>query len=605
MSTLSEKELGISTRGVHSTASRSSVTKLILLLLFILVCNSSLFQNASLWWKTPLQHLHTDDQGIQWIPCSETDSNIECTTIDVPLDYQLPPRDEGVVTIALARYKATNPPPRRRDVLFINPGGPGAAGTDMVHESGAMLSSMMLGKYEIIGFDPRGIGKSKPTLSCFPSEIEEIVANIEARRFRSFNLPSLALANITGPGDPIWKDLERQVKKMKGRLTSVAQGCFERTGKLVSYMGTKAVVHDLDFISKKVQGELAPINLWVFSYGTVIGQYLLALLPPERIGRVVLDGIVDVEQWSSHSIDSAMLGLDNINDVLQEFASTCVLAGQDVCALAHLGSAENILQALNELVDSLYFNPRPLLGAGYPSLVEAHHLRAFLYVTTYAIASWPEAAKLLNDAIMNSDFSGIVSAVRAPLGGRHGFSTLSSFPVLCADSKPYDPHSAPSVSEFTQMVMSNIMKDSPLVGDHFGPLAMCSPWDEQAGLDARKTYFEGPFGLPNGTLWIPALLLANAYDPSMPVTHARSAKERLGDNARLVEQPQGFGHCTLNHFSSCTLNVIQKYMVFFTVPFEEDVTLCAVDQAPFSTKDENREHGGLMADFNVPIIHPN
>lgn len=88
-------------------------------------------------------------------------------------------------------------------------------------------------------------------------------------------------------------DLERQVKLAEAGFAAVYDKCAAASGDAISYVGTEAVVRDLDLISRLIDGEDAKINYWGLSYGTVIGQYLTSIVPPARLGRILIDGVVE------------------------------------------------------------------------------------------------------------------------------------------------------------------------------------------------------------------------------------------------------------------------------------------------------------------------
>jgi hypothetical protein len=123
------------------------------------------------------------------------------------------------------------------------------------------------------------------------------------------------------------------------------------------------------------------------------------------------------------------------------------------------------------------------------------------------------------------------------------------------------------------------------VGDRFFSTALCHHWDTHAELVPRRTRYDGTFSMPDSTLATPILVLSNTYDPVTSLASARYANARLGDNARLVVQKDGWGHCTSSQFSACTAKVVREFMVEGTVLGEKEV-VCEVDQLPWKPWDK-------------------
>lgn len=141
-------------------------------------------------------------------------------------------------------------------------------------------------------------------------------------------------------------------------------------------------------------------------------------------------------------------------------------------------------------------------------------------------------------------------------------------------------HSPPTDTELAQRVLSDLFLYSRRTGDRFFPLVLCHHWDAHAGLVPRRTRYAGTFVLQNGTLATPILVLSNTFDPVTSLASARYANARLGDNARLVVQKDGWGHCTVSQFSACTARIMREYMVEGKV-LEEKEVVCEVDQVPW------------------------
>ncbi|EIN04768.1 hypothetical protein PUNSTDRAFT_55444 [Punctularia strigosozonata HHB-11173 SS5] len=511
----------------------------------------------------------TPDRGVIWVSCGD---GFQCANISVPLDYHNG-SDPRTMSIAVTQHLATDSE-NRQGAIFINPGGPGGSGTSMTYRRGPYFNKILKGQYDIIGFDPRGINQTRPYLSCFETKLDADVYS--AVYDRNLNLPInqtlLADAN---------EDLSKQVARFSAATASLAQRCAERTGEYIPYLGTEAVVRDIDYLSRIIEGEEKRVNFWGFSYGTVIGQYLVKILPPSRIGRVIIDGVVNPVVWSDYPALAFHEGLDDVDNVFASFARSCSGAG-DACALSHLAPTE-IVSATDALIDDLYLKPRPVFGLGQPAIATAQNVRDIVFRSVYSITSWPDLAVHLSEAFQGN-FTGLVNVTMPKVdregGSQPDDSRFVTYPIWCADTKAYDEHrAAPSDAEIVDLTLGTLERYSRRNGDGFFKLAFCHHWDA-AGVAPRRSRYNGTFDMEDDTLDTPILILSNTYDPVTSLASARAANARLGNNARLVQQADGWGHCTTSQTSFCTAQKVRDYFVN-GVPPSDNHTICRVDQRPF------------------------
>ncbi|MEY2933731.1 MAG: hypothetical protein RL033_4480 [Pseudomonadota bacterium] len=186
---------------------------------------------------------------LTWQPCG----NIECATLDVPIDSDNP--SLGTVSLALNRARA-NASLGYHGTVLINPGGPGASGINFVAGSTVQLRTLFPG-YDFVGFDPRGIGASE----AFTCEV-----------------PGAAAA------------LEEGSAGYLREVTLASRRCKEQEGPLFDHMGSKQVVADIERMRQALGEE--EINFFGISYGTRLGE-LYALTYPEHTRAVVLDAPVE------------------------------------------------------------------------------------------------------------------------------------------------------------------------------------------------------------------------------------------------------------------------------------------------------------------------
>src|ERR1051326_1666300 len=199
-------------------------------------------------------------QTLVWGDCG---GGFQCATLQVPLDYTHP---EGTqVGLALIRHPATNRAARLGS-LVMNPGGPGGSGVDYARAAEEVVTSAVLARYDIVGFDPRGVDRSSP-ISCVDDQTMEPFPR-------------------AGP-DPQTAAQQDQVVAIAKQFDA---GCEARSGSLLPFVGTRDAAHDMDIL-RQALGD-AKLDYLGKSYGTYLGT-IYAEEFPTRVGRFVLDGALD------------------------------------------------------------------------------------------------------------------------------------------------------------------------------------------------------------------------------------------------------------------------------------------------------------------------
>lgn len=201
---------------------------------------------------------------VAWEPCAAAQPqavSAQCGFVEVPLDYSAPQKTK--IKLAVSMVKHTVPENQYQGVMLVNPGGPGGSGLGL-SLLGSGVPRDVGSSYDWIGFDPRGVGSSEPRLSCIPD-------------YGGYNRPDY---------DP---DAGTETAWLK-RVQSYAQACEAKGGALLRHLTTVDTIDDMESIRKALGAD--QINYYGFSYGTYIGQ-LYATMFPDRVRRMVLDGVVD------------------------------------------------------------------------------------------------------------------------------------------------------------------------------------------------------------------------------------------------------------------------------------------------------------------------
>ncbi|MFJ7203925.1 alpha/beta hydrolase [Streptomyces sp. NPDC098789] len=199
-----------------------------------------------------------------WHRCSpDRPAEYECATLKVPLDYQRP---EGrTLDVAISRMKSENPA-KRRGVLLLNPGGPGTSGLSRPIRANADMPKDVRDRYDLVGFDPRGVGESSP-ISCGDLSAAETG---EGGAYRPETFAS----------DVAW-------------ARGIADKCREKSGDVIPYITTRNTARDMDVI-RAALGERT-VSYLGYSYGTYLGT-VYAQMFPERTDRFVLDSGIDPQR---------------------------------------------------------------------------------------------------------------------------------------------------------------------------------------------------------------------------------------------------------------------------------------------------------------------
>ncbi len=198
---------------------------------------------------------------LTWKDCGTEDyPALQCASLKVPLDHAAPRGRQ--ITLALSRIPHTAK--TYQGPLLVNPGGPGGSGLTLAGFVASALPEPVAAQYDVIGFDPRGVGASRPALNCRPGHFDPV---------RPDSVPStraLERANVT-------------------RAKAFAAACGEKYGDLLPYIDSVSAVRDMDAIRAALGAKR--INYFGYSYGTYLGA-VYGRLFPERVRRMVLDSVV-------------------------------------------------------------------------------------------------------------------------------------------------------------------------------------------------------------------------------------------------------------------------------------------------------------------------
>ena len=438
-------------------------------------------------------------QQLDWSKCGE----LQCATTTVPLDYQDP--DRQAITLALARKPATKSP--RLGSLFINPGGPGGSGVRYVE----YFDSTGLEQYDIVGWDPRGVGASTP-VSCFNKVTLENY-----------------LSRDSSPDSPEEDTQLREAEREFGR------SCLERSGRLLEHVSTAETVRDLDILRALV-GD-AKLRYFGSSYGTQIGA-TYAQLFPTKVARLVLDGAVNI------SDDRSVSQTQGFERALTAFATWCA---KRECRLGT--TKEKVLGSISNLWKRLDGNP--MEGARRP-LTQQFALIGVLFVLYQNEEGWKVLRQALELAIVREDPRLLLLLADAyhERDAKTGVFAQSNFgfpAVRCLDKQVTDPEAARREADEDKA-------KTPTLGFVSGPDYVCPMWPVAPAPKGPEITGKGA---------PPILVIGTTGDPATPYEHAQRMAEQLTSGVLVTYR--GEGHLAYGD-STCVQAIVRKYLVKGTVP---------------------------------------
>lgn len=467
---------------------------------------------------------------------------IQCARASVPLDYDDPTGQQ--ISIRLARLPATDPA-NRIGTLFVNPGGPGNSGVDFVILAAKdVLSPAILARFDIVGFDPRGVARSAP-MQCFRP------GGGGASMFDGL------------PAFPVTRSQELRTLVADGEYTSA---CIRREPVITQHMSTANVARDLDLLRQAVGDER--LNFAGFSYGTYIAA-TYANLFPENVRAMWIDGVLDPVAWATGRDNGSRLPFStrlgsgaSMTATMTAFLRACQEAGPR-CAFASKDTEGKFSRLLERLRKSPIRDENGKVQFRYADAV------AGMLPPLYFQDSWPNLGQQLQNLHRQTRPGARLSRSPGDVLGTTGGepnpgNDVDAFnAVACVDTvNPDDPHAWPRAADAAD-------RQAP-------PFGRLWTWESDAcatwGAEDADRYL-GPFANPTAA---PVLIVGNKLDPATPYRGA-VALSRLMPESRLLTVDYA-GHTSLGQ-STCVTRAVTRYLVDGTLPPEGKT--CASDRQPF------------------------
>ncbi|WP_258222690.1 alpha/beta hydrolase [Microbacterium sp. HMWF026] len=452
-------------------------------------------------------------QTLTWSDCGA--AGFDCTTVTAPRDYADP--SAGELQLAVIRHRATSGEPLGS--LLTNPGGPGVSGVDTVRDSLSLVADENLTRsYDVIGFDPRGVGQSAP-VTCYDA------AGMDAFLY---DIP---------PGT---RGSDERNAALEQRQADFAAACAAGSDGILPYISTENAARDMDLL-RAVLGD-PKLNYLGFSYGSFLGATYAGLFP-ERVGRMVLDGGIDPSLPGTESGIAQAVGFEN---ALRAFMGDCLSTSE--CPFS--GSVDDAMADLSSLLARV--DARPITGPdgrrlGADSLVTA------IVAALYSDQSWPYLRVALAD-VLNGDASvafQLADFYNGRVDGQYQDNTLQALRAYnCVDYPDEGDQDDPAVEQ-------ELSQKAPVVAPYWlGPDA-CAAWP------APPTGTRAPITAPGSP---PIVVLGTTGDPATPYTEAQALAGQLSQGVLVTYV--GEGHLAYNKGNDCVNAAVDDYLVDGTVPAE-------------------------------------
>ncbi|MER5555894.1 alpha/beta hydrolase [Streptomyces sp. NPDC002793] len=434
----------------------------------------------------------------------------QCSFMDVPLDYADP---EGrTIELALIRSAARNKD-RRIGSLIFNFGGPGGSGVATLPSFGTAYDTLRT-RYDLVSFDPRGVGRSE---------------GVECSDDRTLD------ARYEQDGTP--DDAEEEKAFVADQKAYIAD-CEENSGEELPYVGTTNAARDMDLL-RQVLGD-DKLYYFGISYGTELGG-VYAHLYPKRVGRAVLDAVVDPTE---NSLESSLGQAEGFQLALDNFTADC--AERDDCKLPGATSKE-VQDWIAGLLGKLEKKPVP--GLGDRELTETQATTG-IASALYSKETWPLLEQGLDEA--DGDNGGLLLALADSLNGRsedghYDNSNAANAAIKCADSGQR------FTLEQTRKALPRFREASPVFGDYLGwGLMSCTGWPVTGAWDTPDVSAPGA---------APILVIGNTGDPATPYAGAKAMAAELGRGVGIELTYEGEGHGAYNGGSTCVQKAVDGYLL--------------------------------------------
>jgi pimeloyl-ACP methyl ester carboxylesterase len=455
-------------------------------------------------------------QELEWTECGV---GFDCTDVTAPLDWEDP--GKGEITLSVVRHRAEGTPVGS---LLTNPGGPGASGVDLILNSlDFAVGADLIENFDVIGFDPRGVGAST-AVTCYDApEMDDYL----------YGIPSAAR------GTAEWES------ELLDSHKSFAEACDANSDGILPYITTISAARDMDLI-RAVLGD-KQLNYLGYSYGTFLGA-TYAKLYPEKAGRLVLDGAIDPAVPGLEVGATQALGFES---ALRAYMQDCLDSGE--CPFN--GTVDEAMADLGALLASVDSTP---LKSGDGRMLGADSLMTAIIAALYSQDSWGYLTQALDEALQGDPTSAFFLAdfYNGRENGAYTDNSAEAFRAYnCMD---YPVENDPAAEAATN---AKIAAGAPTIAPYWTGPDSCSVWPYPPTGTRGEIKAEGAG---------PILVIGTTNDPATPYEWSESLAKQLEEGVLITRV--GEGHTGYNKGNACVDDAVEAFLLDDVVP--EDGLRC-------------------------------
>ena len=453
------------------------------------------------------------EQTLEWTACDRGGAAFDCTYVTAPLDWENP--SAGEIELSIVRQQAMGQP---MGSLLTNPGGPGGSGRDFILDSvGYAVSDDLAANYDVIGFDPRGVGDST-AVSCFDAEGMDAYL---------YDIPAAPR------GTDEWE------AELTARNQQFADACDANSDGILPFITTVNSARDMDLI-RAVLGD-TQLNYLGYSYGTFLGA-TYAELYPEKAGRLVLDGAIDPAVSGTDVGTTQALGFES---ALRAYMQDCLDSGS--CPFN--GTVDEAMADLGALLAAVDRTP---LKNDDGRMLGADSLMTAIISALYSQDSWDYLTQALDGALQGDPYIAFVLAdfYNGREDGVYLDNSSEAFRAYnCMDYPVEDDQATQDAAD------AKIAEGAPTVAPYWSGPDSCEVWGYPPTGTRGEIHAEGAG---------PILVVGTTNDPATPYEWSVSLADQLEEGVLITRV--GEGHTGYNKGNVCVDQAVDAFFLDDAVP---------------------------------------